>query len=34
MDAALTIVIIYCKTALMWINWEGEPSGHAENLDN
>jgi len=34
MGATLTIVIPYSKTALIWINWEGEPSGYAENLDN
>ena len=34
MDATLTVVITYCKTAPIWISWEGEPSGHTENPDN
>jgi hypothetical protein len=24
----------YSKTPLIWINWDGEPSGYAENPDN
>ena len=24
----------YSRTPLIWINWDDEPSGYAENLDN
>jgi len=34
MNATLTVVITYSKTALIWINWDGEPYGYAENVDN
>jgi hypothetical protein len=34
LDATLTIAITHSKTALIWINWDGEASGNAENTDN
>jgi hypothetical protein len=30
MDATLTIVITYSKTAFIWINWDGKPFGYAK----
>ena len=30
----LKIAVNYSKTPLIQINWDGEPSRHAENLDN
>jgi len=29
----LKIVVNYSETLLIRINWDGEPSGHGENLD-
>jgi hypothetical protein len=26
--------VTYSRTPLFWINWDGEPSGYAENPDN
>jgi len=25
---------VYIRTPLIWINWDGKPSGYAENPDN
>jgi hypothetical protein len=27
-------MMYYSRTLLIWINWDGEPSGYAEDLDN
>jgi hypothetical protein len=28
------ILLLYNRTPLNWINWNGEPSSYVENLDN